>query len=50
MKLRVWRAQVMLLHHIWSLDDDALASMMYKEQVKNNWPGLARETEHICET
>ena len=26
-----------------------LASEMYKEQVRNNWPGLAREAEDICD-
>ena len=38
-------------HHpnIRSLDKEALANEMYLEQLKNNWPGLARETEDICE-
>ena len=39
----------MLIHHIRTLDKEALASEMYYEQVKNNWPGLAREAGDICE-
>ena len=49
MKFRVWREKIMLIHHIRTLDKEALASEMYYEQVKNNWPGLAREAEDICE-
>ena len=26
-----------------------MANMMYREQVKNNWPGLAKEAEQLCE-
>ena len=39
----------MLIHHIGRLKKEALASEMYREQVRNNWPGLAREVEDICE-
>ena len=39
----------MLIHHIRRLHKEALASEMYREQVRNNWPGLAREAEDICE-
>ena len=49
MKLRVYREKLMLVHHLRTLDPDALASEMYTEQVRNNWPGLAREAEDICE-
>ena len=49
MKLRVYREKLMLVHHLRTLDSEALASEMYSEQVKNNWPGLAREAEEICE-
>ena len=48
-KLRVWREKIMLIHHIRRLHKEALASEMYREQVRNNWPGLAREAEDICE-
>jgi hypothetical protein len=47
-KLRVWREKVMLIHHIRSLSQESIASQMYSEQVRNNWPGLAREAEDIC--
>ena len=39
----------MLAHHLRNLGSEALASEMYHEQVRNNWPGLAREAEEICE-
>ena len=39
MKFRVWHEKIMLIHHIRTLDKEALASEMYYEQVKNNWPG-----------
>ena len=48
-KLRIWREKIMLIHHIRRLNEEALASEIYKEQVRNNWPGLAREVEDICE-
>ena len=48
MKFRVWREKVMFVHHVRSLDKESLASEVYYEQVKNNWPGLASETEDIC--
>ena len=34
--------------HIRQLDEDSLASQIYKEQKRENWPGLVRETEYIC--
>ena len=49
MKFRIYKEKVMLVLHIRSLDKEALANEMYLEQLKNNWPGLARETEDICE-
>ena len=48
-KLRIWREKIMLIHHIRRLNEEALASEIYREQVRNNWPGLAREVEDICE-
>ena len=41
--LRVWKQKILLVHHIRSLDDTSLAKMMYIEQVRNKWPGLAME-------
>ena len=49
MKLRVWREKLMLVHHIRNLENEALAKTMYMEQMKNNWPGLAKESEQLCE-
>ena len=49
MKLRVWRAKIMLIHHIRQLEEGSLAQRMYDEQVKNIWPGLANEVEDLCE-
>ena len=39
----------MFVFHLRSLDDDMLAGWMYKVQVENGWPGLAKETKEICE-
>ena len=47
--LQVWKQKILLIHHIRRLEDTALANMMYKEQVRNNWPGLAKEAENLCE-
>ena len=49
MQVRIWRQKLMLVHHLRSLSQEALASEMYEEQVRNNWPGLAREAEDICD-
>ena len=49
MKLRVWREKLMLVHHIRNIEDGSLAKVMYQEQVRNSWTGLARETEELCE-
>ena len=38
----------MLVKHVRELDEDSLARLMYEEQVKNDWPGLAREATAIC--
>ena len=46
--LRVWKQKILLVHHIRSLDDTSLAKMMYIEQVRNKWPGLAKEAEDLC--
>ena len=49
MGLRVWREKILLILHLRSLDEEALAARVYREQVANNWPGLAREGKSICE-
>ena len=48
-QFRIWREKFMLIHHLRRLSEEALASEMYREQVRNNWPGLASEAEDICE-
>ena len=35
--------------YIKNLDEEALASKVYKEQKLNKWPGLAAKTRKICE-
>ena len=37
-----------MVKHVRELEDDSLAKQMYEEQVKNSWPGLAKEAEEIC--
>ena len=49
MGFRVWREKLLLMLHITRLDEDTLAHKIYKEQKDNAWPGLAKETENICE-
>jgi hypothetical protein len=49
MELRVWIEKLMLVRHIRSLGVNTIASMVYNEQKRNNWPGLAKETKLICE-
>ena len=48
MRLRVWKAKCMLVHHLKGLDTSTLANMVYLEQRKNQWPGLAAEVSEIC--
>ena len=48
MRLRVYREKCLLVHHIRGLEENAMARMMYEEQRKNSWPGLADEVSRIC--
>ena len=48
MRLRVYREKCMLVHHIRGLEENTMARMMYEEQRKNSWPGLADEVSIIC--
>ena len=50
MAVRVYKEKVLLVLHIRSLEDSALAKMMWREQLDNNWPGLAKEAKEICKT
>ena len=49
MGLRVAREKLMLMLHIRRLDERTLANRIYKEQREKGWPGLAEETQVICE-
>ena len=40
----------MLILHIRQLDPSSLAGQVYRTQVQNSWPGLAKEAALICET
>ena len=49
MGLRIWVEKLMLVLHIRRLGEETLARKVYEEQKNNNWPGLAKEAEKICE-
>ena len=49
MGLRVAVEKIMLIHHIRHLDESSLAKKIYTEQKANNWPGLSKEAESLCE-
>ena len=48
MAIRIKIEKILLIFHIRSLKEDTLAYRIYKEQIIQNWPGLARETKQIC--
>jgi hypothetical protein len=48
MELRVWVEKLMLVRHIRSLGEGTLARIVYEEQKRMAWPGLAREATEIC--
>ena len=48
MKVRVWKKKFMFIHHVRKLEDKDLAKKIWKQQVFNDWPGLAREVSGIC--
>jgi Zn-dependent M32 family carboxypeptidase len=48
MELRIWKEKLMLVRHLRSLGEETLASMVYREQVEREWPGLAQEAKEIC--
>ena len=49
MKLRIYKEKLMMIVHLRNLDENSLASKIYKEQLEKGWPGLAREGKEICE-
>jgi hypothetical protein len=48
MSIRIYREKIMMVIHLRSLDVATLARIVYEEQKKQNWPGLAQETTAIC--
>ena len=48
MKIRVWIEKILLVLSIHNLEEDTIASLVYREQRENNWPGLALEATKIC--
>ena len=49
MKIRIWREKLLMIIHIRDLDKESLANRVYEEQKAKKWPGLAQETQVICE-
>ena len=49
MKLWIYIEKVLIVLHIRSLDKESLANRVYMKQKEENWPGLAKETQKICE-
>ena len=48
MGLRIKIEKLLFVLHLRSLDEEALGRMVYEEQKKNGWPGLAKEATNIC--
>ena len=49
MKLRIYKEKLSMILHLKDLEDESLASQIYREQVDKGWPGLAKEAKEICE-
>lgn len=48
MIFRIKIEKIMLVMHIRSLEKNTLARLIYEEQKKMHWPGLATEAANIC--
>ena len=48
MKFRVMKRKLNFINCLKNADDGFLAKQIYKEQVKNHWPGLASESVQLC--
>ena len=48
MEAQVFKRKLRFINHI-KQSEGTLANIIYKEQVKNKWPGLSKEGNHICE-
>ena len=47
MKQRIWKMKLLMARKILS-QERTLAKEIYTEQLKNEWPGLAKEVKEIC--
>ena len=50
MKFRVYRQILNFIKHVHSQDDNSLAHLVLKEQMKHDWPGLTTNAVKIAET
>ena len=48
-KWRIWLEKIMLVKRIQKQKTTSLARMVYEEQLRYLWPGLAMEVTKICE-
>ena len=48
MKLRIWASKVKMVMALRMMDKKFLARQVYDEQVRQGWPGLAREVAEVC--
>ena len=48
MRLRIWAEKVKMVIALRGMDERFLARQVYNEQVRQEWPGLAREVAEIC--
>ena len=48
MKQRIWKLKLMMARKIL-YQEGSLAHEIYEEQLKHDWPGLAKEVKEICE-
>ena len=47
-KWRVWQEKLLLVKRLQRQKPSSRSRVMYEEQVKLGWPGLAEETRNIC--
>ena len=48
MRHRIWQQKILLVLAIWQQEEGSLARQVLEEQVRMDWPGLAREVQEIC--
>ena len=49
MQLRIFKEKILLVLHLRNLDENSIASHIFKEQKSRQFPGLAMETKLICQ-